>query len=43
MSDWGYVAFGFIVTTLVIATYWIWVALRSRRAAQDLARIEADA
>ena len=40
MSDWVYVGAGWLVTAIVIATYWIWIATRTRRAARDVARIE---
>lgn len=40
MSDWGYVAFGYVTTALVVGTYWSWVAVRTRRAAQDLERLK---
>lgn len=43
MNAWAYVAAGWIGTGAVIATYWIWVARRTRRAAVLLARVEDQA
>lgn len=35
MTDAGYVITGWLVTTLVIAAYFGWLVLATRRAAQD--------
>jgi len=40
MNAWGYVAAGWIGTTLVVSTYWVWVIRRTRRAAALLALVE---
>ena len=40
MNAWAYVAAGWGVTGVVVGSYWIWVAHRTRRAEADLARIE---
>lgn len=40
MSNWGYVAVGWFVTAATIGGYWVWVAVRTRRAAADVARLE---
>jgi uncharacterized membrane protein YciS (DUF1049 family) len=43
VSDWAYVFAGWLVTILVIAGYWLWVATNTRRAAREVARLEDDA
>ena len=40
MNAWAYVAAGWGVTGVVIASYWVWIVRRTRAASADLARVE---
>ena len=40
MNDWGYVIAGWAATMVVIGSYWMWVARKTRRAAAEVAQLE---